>query len=84
MFDPEFFDPLIDLICQKKTVLRKTGLFFVALHTRARVCAYAVHTYMSRSPNIIINKKIEIVIWDNRARDRNGASFAMDVGVTHV
>lgn len=84
MFDPPFFDPLIELIEKRKTALRKAGLFFAALHTRACARACAAHINMTRSPNFKIDKKIEIVIWDNWERVRIGSSFAADMGLTHV
>ena len=84
MSDPELFDPLTKLICKQKTVLRKTGLNLFALHMRARACACAAHMRMTQSPNIQFNKGKEIVMWDNWRRVRNGASFAADMGVTHV
>lgn len=84
MFDPELFDPLIKLICQQKTVLRKTGLASFALHMRACARACAAHRSMTRSPVIQFNKKRERVMWDNQKRVRNGSVFAADMGVTHV
>ena len=84
MFDPPFFAPLIELICKRKSVCRKVGLLFVALHTRACARACAAHMGMTRSPNIKFNKKIEILMWHNSGRVRNGASFAAGMGVTHV
>lgn len=84
MFDPEFFDPLIKLFCKQESVLRKTGLNFFALHTRACVCARAAHMRMTRSPIFIFTKRIEILMWDNSGRVRNGSDFAADMGVTHV
>ena len=79
---PLFFVPFINLICNRKSVLRKTGLTFFALHTRAcaRVCA---SHHMSQSPNNEINKKIEMLMWDNLGRVRSGTSFAIVMEVSH-
>ena len=84
MSDPELFDPLTKLICKQKTVLRKTGLNLFALHMRACACACAAHKCVTQSPNIQFNKKIEIFMWDNWRRVRNGSSFAADMELTHV
>ena len=83
MFGPEFFEPLIKLICQRKTALRKTGLTFFALYMRACACAHAAHMCMTRSPNIIITKGKEILIWDNRNWSRIGAEFFDGMELTH-
>lgn len=83
MFDPEFFDPLTKLKRKQKSVLRKTGLKIFALHTRACACAYAPHN-VTRSPSNIITKGIEILMWDNSGRVRNGSGFAADMGVSHA
>jgi hypothetical protein len=83
MFDPPFFDPLIELICKRKSVLRKTGLFFITLHTRARTRVCATHMDVTHNHNIKITKKIETVMWDNLGRVRNGSEFCAVMEMTH-